>query len=31
MDVNCLTNSKNENKHLSEDEEEFTEEDITLA
>ncbi|KAL4465193.1 hypothetical protein ABPG74_001907 [Tetrahymena malaccensis] len=31
MDVNCLTNSKNENKLLNEDEEEFSEEDIIMA
>jgi len=31
LDVNCLSNSKNENKHTSEEEEDFSEEDIFTA
>lgn len=31
MDVNCLSNSKNENNQHAEDEEEFSEDDILMA
>lgn len=31
MDANCVTNSKNENKMMNEEEDEFNEEDVSIA